>query len=120
MNRLILLLRNLFDEVIEEIRRHALLNSWVRIFFDRFPTREFGTSTVRVGHIDNSMSMDKLLHNIQSNNGIEIDNGWKCNLVISYVLHGSHCPHGGSVCNRLRDVCEELDCKMYLVMVDLC
>ena len=30
---------------------------------------------------------------------------WECNLVISYVLHGSHPPWGGSVHERMRDKC---------------
>ena len=118
MNMSILLLRNLFDEVIEEIRCHAPLNSWVRVFFDNFPTKEFGTSTVCVGDIDISMFMDMLLHNMQSNDAIEIDNGWQYNLVISYVLHGS-C--GGSVCDRSTERNVRRVCKMwFLLMVDLC
>ena len=73
------------------------------MFFDHFRTREFATSTVRVGDINNSMSMDTLSRNMQSNDAIKIDNGWECNLVISYVPHGSRHPCGGSDHERLRE-----------------
>ena len=89
--------------MIKEIQHHAPLNSWVRVFLECFPTREFGTSTVHVGDIYNSMFMDTLSHNMQNNNAIEIDNGWECNLVISYVLHGSCRLRGGSVRERSRE-----------------
>ena len=70
------------------------------MFLDCFPTREFGTSTVCVGDIDNTMFMDTLSCNIQSNDAIEVNGGWECNVVISYVLHGSSC--GVSAHERLR------------------
>ena len=99
-NRLILMLRNLFDEVIEEIWHHAPLNSWVIVFFNHFPTREFGTSTVCVGDIDNSMFMNTLSCNMQSNDTIEVNCEWECNVVISYTLHGSG-HDGASACGGL-------------------
>ena len=91
MNRLILVLSKVFDEMVKEICHHAPSNLWVRVFLDRFPTGEFGTSTVCVGHVDNSMFRDMLSHNMQSNDAIEVDHRWECNVVIRYVPHGSHC-----------------------------
>ena len=48
MNRLISILTNVFDRIIAEIHQYVPLNSWVRVFFDCFPTREFSTSTLQV------------------------------------------------------------------------
>ena len=96
MNRLILVLSIVFDEMVKGIRHHAPSNSWIRVFLDRFLTKEFGTSTVNVGDVDNSMFMDTLSHNLQSNDAIEVNCGRECNVVVSYVPHGSR--HHASVC----------------------
>ena len=105
------MLRNLFNEVID-----APLNSWVRVCFDRFPTREFGTGTICVGDVDNSMFMDTLSLNMKCNDASEIDNGWECNLVISYILHGSRHPWGGFH-ERLREKCGFWSCWKIFVEV---
>ena len=86
MIRLMGVLNLVFNRIIEEI--HVVpCNCWVRVFFERFPSREFSSSTVLVGDINTEMFLETLSRNIQSNDSIELNGGWETNVVISYVPH---------------------------------
>ena len=56
--RLIGVLNSVFNRIIEEIHNVVPCNSWVRVFLERFPSREFSSSTVLVNDINAEMFLD--------------------------------------------------------------
>ena len=83
MIRLIGILNSVFNRIFDEINV-VPHNSWVRVFFEQFPSREF-SSTVLIEDINAEMFLDTLSRNIQSNYSIELNGGWETNVVISYL-----------------------------------
>ena len=66
MIRLISVLNSVFKRIIEEIHNVVPHNSWVRVFFQWFPSWEFSSSTVLVDNINAEMFLDMFSRNIQS------------------------------------------------------
>ena len=77
MIRLIGVLNLVFNRIIEEIHNVVPSNSWVRVFLEQFPSREFSSSTVLVDDINVEMFLDTLSRNMQSNDSVELHGGWK-------------------------------------------
>ena len=89
MIRSIGVLNSIFNQIIYKIHNVVPCNSWVRVFFEQFPSKEFSSSTVLVDNVNAKMFLDTLSRNLQSNDSIKLNGGWEINVVISYLPHAS-------------------------------